>query len=49
MNDASELFKRQAAWQKSLRHLPWPEKIRLIARLRDQVKEIRRSKSRRRA
>ncbi len=42
MNDASEILKRQHAWQKSLRNLPWPEKVRLIARVRQQLEELRR-------
>jgi hypothetical protein len=45
MDDAYELLKRQAEWQKSLRHLPWAEKIRLLARIRHQVIELQRQSS----
>ena len=33
MSDLSELLQRQAEWQRSLRHLPWPEKLRMAAKL----------------
>jgi len=41
MSDIPDLLVRQAKWQKSLRNLSWPEKVRLAARLRSQVKELR--------
>jgi hypothetical protein len=44
MSEPSDLFRRQAEWQKSLRNLPWPEKIRMAARLRSAVIELRRMK-----
>jgi len=37
MYDFLDLLQRQAEWQRSLRHLPWPEKIRMAARLREAV------------
>ena len=43
MTDVRALLARQARWQKSLRDLPWPEKVRLAARLRDQIAVLRRS------
>lgn len=41
MSDPQELFERQANWQKSLRELPWAEKLRMAARLRDSVVKLR--------
>jgi len=43
MTDVAELLARQAKWQKSLRKLPWPEKVKMAARLRDQVAALRRT------
>jgi hypothetical protein len=43
MTDVGELLARQAKWQKTLRELPWPEKVRMAARLRDQIAALRRS------
>ncbi len=43
MTDVAELLARQAKWQKSLRELPWPEKVKMAARLRDQVAALRRT------
>ena len=45
MFDFQDLFRRQAEWQKSLRHLPWPEKIRMAARLRESILKLRRLKA----
>lgn len=45
MIDFSDLFRRQAEWQRSLRHLPWPEKLRMAARLRESVMKLRRLKT----
>lgn len=45
MIDFSGLFQRQAEWQRSLRHLPWPEKLRMAARLRESVMKLRRLKT----
>ena len=41
MTDIKALFERQARWQKSLRDLPWPEKIRMAAKLRKSIPELR--------
>ena len=41
MSNLSKLFERQARWQESLRHLPWPEKVRMVARLRASVIALR--------
>jgi len=44
MSDVSTLLKKQSDWQKSLRNLSWPEKLRMAARLREAVLEFRRRK-----
>ena len=41
MTDLRELFERHAKWQKTFRELPWAEKVRLAARLRDSVRKLR--------
>jgi len=41
MSDVTRLLGRQADWQKSLKDLPWPEKVRIVARLRLQVQHLR--------
>jgi hypothetical protein len=43
MTDVTELLARQAKWQKSLRDLSWPEKVRMVARLRAQIAALRRT------
>ncbi len=40
MTDLTDLFRRQAEWQDSLRHLPWPEKLRMAASVRDSVMKL---------
>ena len=42
MTNLSVLFRRQEEWQKSLRYLPWAEKLRMAAKLRDSVAKLRR-------
>jgi hypothetical protein len=44
MTDVAELLARQAKWQKSLRDLSWPEKVRMVARLRSDPIELRRQR-----
>jgi hypothetical protein len=44
MADPEDLLRRQAEWQKSLARLPWPEKLRMAARLREAVMALRRTK-----
>jgi hypothetical protein len=44
MNEPSERFERQAKWQKSLRELSWPEKVRMAAKLRDAMRALRGSR-----
>jgi len=44
MSDPSTLLKRQAEWQRTLRDIPWPEKLRMAARVRDSVIKLRRAK-----
>lgn len=41
MNDIPEMLDRQAAWQRSLRLLPWPLKIRMAERAREAIKQLR--------
>lgn len=43
MNEMDALFKRQEAWQRALKDLPWPEKLRMAARVRDAVARLRRT------
>ena len=43
MNELKTLLDRQAKWQKSLRDLPWSEKVRMAAILRDSVAKLRHS------
>ena len=40
MTDFSDLFRRQAEWQESLRHLPWPEMLRMAAGVRDSAVKL---------
>ena len=41
MSDVIRLLGRQADWQRSLKDLSWPEKVKLVAKLRRQVLELR--------
>ena len=41
MSEVRDLLARQAAWQKSLRSLPWAEKIRMAENLRQSVEMLR--------
>jgi len=34
-DDIRKLLERQAAWQKSLAALPWPEKVRMAKAVRE--------------
>lgn len=43
MSDAEQLLERQAAWQKRRKFLSWPEKIRLVERIRASVVQLRRA------
>lgn len=40
MVDVKNILERQAAWQKSRRELPWSEKIRQAAILRDELRSF---------
>ncbi len=44
MTDVRRMLERQAEWQKTRRDLPWPEKVRIAAKLRSAVLALRRSK-----
>jgi hypothetical protein len=44
MNDIARLLERQAQWQKSLRDLPWPEKIRMVEAAREDIAALRAEK-----
>ena len=37
MNEIERLLERQARWQKRLRDLAWPEKVRMAQAIRDSV------------
>lgn len=37
-------FEEQAAWQRSRSKLPWPEKLRISARMRDDLEHFRKKK-----
>ena len=41
MDDAKKLLERQAVWQKSLKLLSWPEKIRIAEAIRESIVQIR--------
>ena len=41
MTDMRQLFERQAAWQASLRHLSWPEKVRMAEAIRESLVNLR--------
>lgn len=43
MADVSELFARQAEWQRSLRGLSWAEKIKLAEGVLESVRRLRQS------
>ncbi len=41
MSEYQRRFERQADWQKTLRTLPWPEKVRMAEKVRESVKQLR--------
>ena len=41
MNDLAQMFERQAAWQRSRSSLPWAEKLRLSAVMRESLTAFR--------
>ncbi len=41
MTDVLQLLEKQAAWQASRRNLSWPEKIRMVERVRDSILSLR--------
>ena len=43
MNELQEILERQADWQKALRSLSWPEKIRMAEAARDGIAQLRAS------
>jgi len=49
MNDLEQMFERQAAWQCSRSNLPWAEKLRLAAVMRESLAGLRRYKAHGRA
>ena len=42
MSDAPARFDRQARWQKSRSALSWPEKVRLVEGMREDIEALRR-------
>ena len=45
MREAKDLLLRQEEWQRKLRDLPWPEKLRMAARVRESVIKLRKAKA----
>ena len=43
-DDIRKLLDRQAAWQKSLAALPWPEKVRMAEAVREGVAKFKRTR-----
>jgi len=41
MTETERLLRRQAEWQKTRQAAPWPEKIRLVERMRPSIEAIR--------
>ncbi len=41
MNEFQRRFERQADWQKTLRTLSWPEKVRMAEKVRESIKQLR--------
>ena len=41
MNDVRQVLERQAAWQASLRMLPWPLKIQMAEKARPSLLKLR--------
>ncbi len=41
MNDVEDMLKRQAEWQQSRKALPWPEKLRMAAAVRESILLLR--------
>jgi hypothetical protein len=44
MTDVAALLAHQARWQKSRASLPWPEKVRIAERMRDDIAAMRRTR-----
>jgi hypothetical protein len=44
MTDVRRILERQVEWQRTLRDLPWPAKVRIAEKLRSAVIALRRSK-----
>lgn len=43
MDDIQQLLTRQALWQRGRQSLSWPEKLRMAAKVRESVKQLRAS------
>ena len=41
MNDVKKRFEQQTRWQKSLRDLPWHEKVQMAEKIKEGVKQLR--------
>ena len=41
MSEFQRRFERQADWQKTLRTLPWTEKVRMAENVRESIKQLR--------
>jgi hypothetical protein len=43
MSEGQSLLKRQAAWQKSRKHLSWPDKVRMVESMHLSLRQLRNS------
>jgi hypothetical protein len=41
MHNVKDILEKQAEWQRGLRSLPWPEKVRMAEALRDPIRRFR--------
>jgi hypothetical protein len=48
MDRIRQLLDRRARWQKDRKNLPWPEKIRMVEAIRDEIVRLRATASLRR-
>ncbi len=44
MSEVQQLLARQARWQKTRQTLSWPEKIRMAERIRESVRQLRKTR-----
>lgn len=44
MTESERILRRQAEWQRTRQHAPWPEKIRQAERIRSSIEAIRKGR-----